>query len=289
MSAKTQNIKKKGLGMGLSALLGADAENFKQTPVDGRVLNVPVECLKPSPHQPRRHFDEEELTALSESIAQKGVLQPLVVRPINPTLGTYEIIAGERRWRAAQLAGLAELPAIARELGDREVLEVALIENIQREDLSPLEEADAYCRLIEAHGHTQENVAQAVGKSRSHIANTMRLLGLPEDVLQFLRNGQISAGHARALLASATPLEHAKLVVAGELTVRQTEALVRRAASERPVRTTASVDPNITELESRISARLGLSVAIRPGRKGGTLNIRYSSPEQLDALMDRLS
>ncbi len=288
MTAKNAMQKKRGLGMGLSALLGTDAENFNQTPVDRRMLNLPIECLKPSPHQPRRHFDETELAALAQSITEKGILQPLVVRSLDAAMGYYEIIAGERRWRAAQQAGLAELPAIIRELGDREVLEVALIENIQREDLSPLEEAHAYERLIQTHGHTQEAVALAVGKSRSHIANTLRLLSLPEEIQGFLRDGRLTAGHARALLASPMPLQHAEMVVAGGLNVRETEALVKRALTSKPERHARLPDPNITDLETRMSHRLGLPVTIRLGSKGGTLNIRYSDADQLHALLDRL-
>ncbi|MEO1017420.1 MAG: ParB/RepB/Spo0J family partition protein [Pseudomonadota bacterium] len=288
MTTKAQSSKKRGLGMGLSALLGADAENYKQAPTDGRILNIPIECLKPSPLQPRRHFDKDELTALAQSIAQKGMLQPLVVRPINSALGTYEIIAGERRWRAAQEAGLAELPATPRDLDDREVIEVALIENIQRQSLSPLEEADAYHRLIETHGHTQEAVAQAVGKSRSHIANTLRLRSLPEEIVNLLGNGSLSAGHARALLSSETPLEHAQLILSGDLSVRATESLVKRACTIRTSKPQKPVDPNVTDLETRVSAHLGLPVAIKPRGKGGILNIRYTNTDQLNALLDRL-
>ncbi len=276
--------------MGLAALLGGERDLLGPTadrppPTE----TVPIEFLRPSPLQPRRIFDEEDLEALARSLREKGVLQPLLVRPAPAGAPGYEIVAGERRWRAAQRAGLHELPVVVRELDDRAVLELALVENLQRADLGPLEEARAYRRLIDEFGHDQEAISELVGKSRSHVANTLRLLALPEPVAALLEAGRITAGHARALLAADDPAALAAEVVRRDLSVRETEALVRsRARPHTEPRGGRRRDPNLVAFEERISARLGLPVAIQPSAKGGRVSIRYSSLDQLEALLRRL-
>ncbi|GBD44074.1 Chromosome-partitioning protein ParB [bacterium HR40] len=276
--------RRRGLGMGLGALLGESAP----PPARESAQRVPIEYLEPSPLQPRRQFPEEELEALAASIREHGVLQPLVVRPARGLAAGYEIVAGERRWRAAQRAGLADLPVVVRDLDDRQVLELALVENLQREDLSPLEEAEAYARLVRDFGRTQEEIAEAVGRSRSHIANTLRLLQLPAGVRKMLEEGRLSAGHARALLTAPDPEALARLVVERGLNVRQTEALVRDAAIGRRSRRSPDADPDIEAFARELSRTLGLAVRIRSRGGGGTVTIRYSSPEQLEALARRL-
>ncbi len=280
-----------GLGKGLAALLGGERELLEPTAAVGSTPAqfVPIEFLRPSPFQPRRHFAEEELDALAASLREKGLLQPLLVRPAPAGAPGYEIVAGERRWRAAQRAGLHELPVIVRELADREVLELALVENLQRADLGPLEEARAYRRLIDEFGHDQEELAELVGKSRSHVANTLRLLALPAEVAHLLESGAITAGHARALLGAPDPVALAAEVVRRQLSVRETEALVRARASAATARRTGRRrDPDLVAVEERLSARLGLPVVIQPGAKGGRLSIRYSTLDQLEALLARL-
>ncbi len=281
--------RKRGLGMGLSALLGTGHETGVPAGVEAP-RRVPIEFLRRSRVQPRRHFGEAELEALAESIRARGVMQPLLVRPRADEGEAFEIVAGERRWRAAQMAGLHELPVLVHQLSDREALEVALIENVQRQDLSPLEEADGYRRLIDEFGHTQEALASALGKSRSHIANLLRLLGLPKSIRALLERGELSAGHARALLGARDPLALAKVVVARALNVRQTEALVR-ADAVRPISRTArpGKDADSAALERDLSHRLGLGVRLRAKGTGGTLTITYRSLDQLDALLRRLN
>lgn len=280
--------RRRGLGMGLSALLGSNAETLLTAP-QGAVRTVPIELLRPSPLQPRRRFTDAELDGLAESIRARGVMQPLLVRRAADAGDRYEIIAGERRWRAAQRAGLHELPVIVRPLSDREALEVALIENVQRQDLSPLEEAEGYRRLIDEFGHSQEELANALGKSRSHVANLLRLLGLPEAVRSLLEGGQVSAGHARALLSARDPAAAAALVVSRGLNVRQTEALVREEAAGRSKASAAPrEDANARALEHDLSTRLGLHVHVRSTGAGGVLSIAYSSLDQLDGLIRRL-
>jgi ParB family chromosome partitioning protein len=276
--------RKRGLGMGLSALLGGAPE---LAPEGART--VPIEFLRPSALQPRRHFDEDELAALADSIRAKGVMQPLLVRRLHNDEEQYEIVAGERRWRAAQLAGCHQLPVVVYALSDREALEVALLENVQRQDLTPLEEAQGYRRLIDEFGHTQDELARSLGKSRSHIANLIRLLGLPGPLRAMLESGQLSAGHARALLGARDPTPLARQVAARGLNVRQTEALVR---NERPAIAPGGPrqrDADAMALERDLSARLGLPVRLQPrARGGGTLSIDYRSLEQLDGLIQRL-
>jgi ParB family transcriptional regulator, chromosome partitioning protein len=280
---------RRGLGMGLSALLGGIgdgvAEAGPETP-----RRVPIEFLHPSPLQPRRRFDEAELEALARSIGDRGVLQPLLARPSSRGAPGYEIVAGERRWRAAQRAGLHEVPVVVRELSDQETLELALIENLQRTDLSPLDEAHAYRRLTEEFGHTQDALAQAVGKSRSHVANTVRLLSLPAAVHELLDDGRLSAGHARALIGCAGAEMLARLVVERGLNVRETEALARREGSQpTSTRRPRDMDPNAAELARRLTTKLGLEVELRPRAQGGSITIRYHDLAQLDALVRRIA
>lgn len=278
--------RKRGLGMGLSALLGHSGElGGSDAPVAQR---LPVDLLRPSPFQPRRDFADEQLETLAQSIRERGVLQPLLVRPApGEGAGTaYEIVAGERRWRAAQRAGLHEVPAVVREMGDAAALELALIENLQRQDLSAMDEAEAFQRLIGEFGHTQEDMARALGRSRSHVANTLRLLGLPEPVRNMVRDGSLSAGHARAILGAAEPQRLALQVVTRQLSVRQAEALARQAAGGR---TRIAPDPNLAMVERDLSTRLGLPVAIRQSGRGGTLTLRYTRADQLDELLRKLS
>jgi ParB family chromosome partitioning protein len=251
---------------------------------------VPVESLTPNPTQPRRRFAPEAMQDLAESIRQKGVLQPLIVRP-TAAEGMYEIVAGERRWRAAQAAGLHEVPVLVRDLDDTEVLEIALIENIQRADLNPIEEASAYRQLMDRFGHTQEKLAEALSKSRSHIANLLRLLALPEEVQGLVREGTLSAGHARALVTIPEATALARQVVARGLSVRETEALVRKPGGSVPRRRSGSgktgeKDTDTRALEADLSATLGMPVSIdhAPGGQAGVVTIRYETLEALDAL-----
>ena len=285
--------RQRGLGKGLAALLGETMEPAATGARPGALLSIPIEHLTPHPDQPRQHFDEAEIESLAASIREKGVVQPLVVRPGpgGDDGAPYEIVAGERRWRAAQRAGLHELPAVVRALNDSESIEIALVENLQRRDLNPLEEASAYRRLIRDFDHRQEDVARALGKSRSHVANTVRLLDLPQAVRALVEGGTLSAGHGRALLAAPDPAALAETVVRLRLTVRQTEALVRRTgeARSREARPRAA-DPNVKALQDDLSRALGLKVTIAPARRGdgGRMTIAYKQPEQLDALIGRL-
>jgi ParB family chromosome partitioning protein len=292
--------KRRNLGRGLSALLGDSAVAAATAVLDGSALagaarpaglrTLPIGELKPGKFQPRRQFDEAAIADLVESVRSKGVLQPILVRPYQ---GSYEIIAGERRWRAAQRAQLHEVPVIIRELTDKEALEVALVENLQRQDLTALEEADGYRRLVDEFSHTQEELAKAVGKSRSHVANMMRLLALPDPVKDLLEQGRISAGHARALLTSPDPAGLARQVVDRQLNVRQTEKLAGaggkpKAAGGRPSKASAK-DADTAALERDLTEMLGCHVRITPQGKGGELTIEYGSLEQLDDILSRLS
>jgi ParB family chromosome partitioning protein len=284
---KPAGPRRRGLGMGLAALLDAPA-SAEEALRGGQARRLPIERLSPSTLQPRRDFPEAELEALAESIRRHGVLQPLLVRPRRGTDG-FEIVAGERRWRAAQRASLHEVPALVRDLDDQDVIEMALVENLQRQDLNALEEADAYRRLIEEFGYTQDAVAKLVGKSRPHVANTLRLLGLPDELRAHVVAGTLSAGHARALLGVGDAATLAARVVAQDLSVRATEALV--AAATRPPAGRAAPlgrDPDLADLERRLAQRLGLAVTLRPGRRGGALVVRYSTADQLEALLARL-
>ena len=289
--------RQRGLGRGLSALLGEQVG--EAVPVDGSapaggVQMAPIEALKPNPDQPRKMFSDADLAELAESIRDKGVLQPILVRPHPTEDGAWQIIAGERRWRAAQLARLTQAPIIVREMDDVAVFEVAIIENVQRADLNALEEADAYRLLMERFGRTQDAVAGVVGKSRSHVANTLRLLQLPEEVLWYVRHGKLSAGHARALITAPNPGALAEQVVNEGLNVRQTEVLARRAAEgPKPAKARASRPAggggaDVAALEQDLSDALGLRVDLVDRGGKGELTLRYATLEQLDDLCRRL-
>ena len=275
----------RGLGRGLSALIGDEVAAVKGEPVAKKDLrSLPVAFLQPGRFQPRMSFDEQPLQELAASIKEKGVLSPILVRPVGPD--RYEIVAGERRWRAAQIAKLHDVPVVIRELPDDQALELAIIENVQRADLNAIEEGAAYEELISKFGRTQEDVAREVGKSRSHVANTIRLLKLPDQVKAWIRDGKLTAGHARTLLSEADPIARARELIEGALTVRQAE---QRSVKKKPGGKPAK-DPNISDLEASISNRLGLKVQIiHKGDKGGEMRISYKSLEQLDELTRRLS
>jgi ParB family chromosome partitioning protein len=253
---------------------------------------LPIEKVQPNPDQPRRRFEEGALQDLANSIAEKGVIQPLIVRPSPRQQGIYEIVAGERRWRASQIAQVHEVPVIIRELDDTEVLEVAIIENIQRADLNPVEEAIGYRQLMDRFGHTQEKVASALSKSRSYIANLLRLLQLPEDVLALLRDGELTAGHARALITAPNASELAKKVIADGLSVRETEKLAKQGPNSAvPKAKAAEKDADTRAIEGDLSAALGMKTAIAHavGKESGKVTIEYKSLEELDELCRVLS
>lgn len=289
---------RRGLGRGLSALMadvGADLSfgNERSDPADqGAVQHIPIERITPNPDQPRQQFEPGALRELADSIREKGVIQPLILRARQEGEGAYEIVAGERRWRAAQIAQLHEVPAIVREYSDAEVLEIAIVENIQRADLSAIEEAQAYRQLIDRFGHTQERIAEALGKSRSHIANLLRLLTLPQEVQSMVRAGTLSAGHARALITAPDPVALAEKVVGRGLSVRETEALARhlphRTRSNAADRRQKDADTRV--LEEDLSANLGMAVVIdhRVGGEG-RVTIQYKTLDQLDQLCQLLS
>lgn len=294
-----KKFERRGLGRGLSALMAdvnLDAPRAEAAAVRRPDFLVPVEAISPNPDQPRRSFDQAALNELADSIRQKGVIQPLIVREKSGDAGSYEIVAGERRWRAAQIAQLHELPVIVREFSDSEVLEIAIIENIQRAELNAIEEALAFRQLMDRFGHTQEKIAEALSCSRSHIANLLRLLTLPEGVQSMVAAGALSAGHARALITTPNPLELAQKVVGRGLSVRETEALVRRSvvpsAARKALRRGAhEKDADTRALESDLSANLGMSVRIdhEPGGESGRLSVSYTTLDQLDLLCRALS
>jgi ParB family chromosome partitioning protein len=274
------------LGRGLAALMGdapATPAGADPTPV----RSFAIEKLEPGPFQPRTSFAPESLAELVDSIKARGILQPLLVRPHPRTPGQFQIIAGERRWRAAQQAGLHELPALVRDLADTEAMAAALVENLQRQDLNAIEEAEGFKRLIEEFGLTQEQLGQAVGKSRSHIANAIRLLQLPQTVRHEVQTGKLSAGHARALLAHPDPEKAALNVISRGLNVRQTEALASERA--KPEAGKREKDPETQALEQDLSARLGLAVRITFDGRGGMMTLKYRSLEQLDGIIAQLS
>lgn len=290
---------RRGLGRGLSALM-ADINASGSEPAESasekrQGQSVAVERLVPNPNQPRRDFTPEALEDLSASIRQKGVLQPLIVRPVVGT-DKFEIVAGERRWRAAQIAQVHRLPVIVRDFSDTEVLEVAIIENIQRADLNAIEEAAGFRQLMDRFGHTQEKIAEALSKSRSHVANLLRLLNLPADVQAFVREGKLSAGHARALITTDDPSSIAKAIIEKGLSVRDTERLVRDA-STTPTKKVRRADERFGKdadtraLESDLAANLGMAVNINHehGGERGTLSIRYNTLDELDNLCRTLS
>jgi ParB family chromosome partitioning protein len=309
---------RRGLGRGLSALLGEIGADIGQTeatlavptagapaqetqistaqsPAGHPPTSVPIEHLNSNPDQPRRDFPETELNELAESIRQRGIIQPVVVRPDPTRPGDYQIVAGERRWRAAQRARLHEVPVVVRDLDDRAVLELAIIENVQRSDLNPVEEANGYSQLIKRFAYTQEETSEIVGKSRSHVANTLRLLGLPDQVQKMLRSGKLSAGHARALINAPDPVALAEQAVLRGLTVRQVEELARRVAAPRR-RQRGNGGPKQKDADTRIlegdlSAAIGMAVSIEhhPTDGGGEIRVRYRSLDELDRLCRKLT
>jgi len=279
----------KRLGRGLSALLGEEAEDYAALDRLRASKEVPVEYLQPNPFQPRHRFDDVEMQALVESVRDKGILQPILVRRIEGEASKYQIIAGERRWRAAQAAKLHNVPIVIRDFSDEDALEIALVENLQRQDLTPIEEAQGYKRLMDEFTLTQEKVAKKVGKSRSHVANMMRLLALPEEVREMLDDGRLSAGHARALVSADEPLSLARQIVAGGFNVRQAEKLSRRQKGGPIRRKKEEKDADTLALEGDLSAALGLKVTIHyHGDAGGDVRIAYKTLEQLDEVCRRL-
>jgi ParB family chromosome partitioning protein len=281
----SERAARRQLGRGLAALFG-EADGVPSADPPGQ-RRVPIELIRPGVFQPRRRFAEPELEALAQSIREKGILQPLLVRPLAGEEAGFELVAGERRWRAAQRLGLHDVPVIVRSITDAEALEIALVENLQRENLSPLEEAEAYSRLIEEFGRSQANLAEAVGKSRSHVANTVRLLSLPAPVRRRLDEGELSAGHARALLGAADPVALAEEVVRRGFNVRATERLVQRRA-QTPTPEHRPRDADTVALERELAAVLGLRVTLEPKKRGGALTLHYASLDQLDRVLSLL-
>jgi ParB family chromosome partitioning protein len=281
----------KGLGMGLQALLGEAASSRPDQSSESRggVREIEIARIRPNPNQPRQQFSEESLGELADSIAERGVLQPILLRPDGEN---YQIIAGERRWRAAQRARLHTIPAIVRDIDESTMAELALIENVQREDLNAIEEAEGYRQLIQQHGHTQEDIGRIVHKSRSHVANLLRLLDLPEFVKQSLLQGDISMGHARAVATAPNSEELTREIVAKGLSVRQAEARAKRARkgpSELVLKPDRAVDPDLTALERQLGDMLGLKVQVTHKGQGGTIVLHYSNLDQLDMVCQRLS
>lgn len=278
-----------GLGRGLSSLLGEVSQEAPVRGATGRgaLQSIPVASIEPDPGQPRRTFDEDALAELAASIEQRGVIQPIIVRPHGHR---FQIVAGERRWRAAQRARLHEIPAIVREFSEAETLEVALIENIQRADLNAIDEAAAYRRLMADYGHSQEALSKVVGKSRSHVANLVRLLDLPPDVQSMVVDGQLSMGHARALISAPDPLALAQEVVRRGLTVRETEKLAQARKPGRPKSDRRiAPDADIAALERQLGELLGIPVAVRHSGGSGSMTLSYSSLDQLDMICQRLT
>jgi len=281
------------LGRGLAALIGdMAAETSVDRPRGQRRL--PTAALRPNPRNPRRAFPNAELDELVASLRERGIIQPIVARPVQGATDVYEIIAGERRWRAAQRAGLHEVPVVIIEANDAEALQLAIIENVQRADLNPLEEAEGYRALIEEFGNSQDEIAKIVGKSRSHVANTLRLLKLPEAIKSYIHAGKLFAGHARMLIGQPDAERLAEEIVAHGLNVRQVENLAREAAERgaksraRAARRGAGKNSNLVALEKRISDALGLAISIKEAKRGGVLTIRYRSLDQLDDVIRRL-
>lgn len=292
------NPKSRGLGRGLDALFGEDQSESKQDNANNLISddlkrrNLPVEWLRPCSFQPRKHFDESALDELASSISIHGVLQPIVVRPLADEENSYEIIAGERRWRASQRAQLHEVPVVIQYLDDATVLEIALIENLQRENLTPIEEASAYDQLMQNHGHTQEELGIKLGKSRSYITNTLRLLTLPKSVRDMVDRGELSTGHARTLVGLDNAEEVAKQIVNNDLSVRDTEKMVKASKGKSNVSRETSKEKSINTkaLEEEVSNRLGMAVTIDSKAKGaGVIKISYKTLDQLDVVLHRLS
>lgn len=291
-----KSAKPQGLGRGLSALLGSDAGDYAALDKVRAAKDVPIELLRPNRYQPRHHFDAEALDELVESIREKGILQPILVRRLADGPDQYEIIAGERRWRAAQRAKLHKVPVVIKDMTDGEALEVALIENVQRADLTPLEEARGYERLMQEFNHTQEQLGQIVGKSRSHVANMLRLLTLPKDVQDMLGDGRLTMGHARALITAEDPSALARKIVQDNLNVRDAETLARRTKPRAPQTKSAAgsggfrpKDADALALEEDLSNSLGLKVQVNDrGDGSGEVKILYGTLEQLDEVCRRL-
>ncbi|WDR01789.1 ParB/RepB/Spo0J family partition protein [Devosia algicola] len=285
------NDKPSRLGRGLAALIGdmATMDGQRIAESGSGVKRLPVEFITANRANPRRTFDNDQLEELTNSIREKGVMQPLLVRPSDDP-NIFEIIAGERRWRAAQRAGLHDVPVIVREVDDKEALELAIIENVQRADLNPLEEAMGYGQLIEQFDYTQQDLAQVIGKSRSHVANTMRLLRLPEDVRDMVSSGALTAGHARTLITADDPGTLARQIVGSGLSVREAEALSQQRESSPKNKTVrAERDADTVALERRLADALGLSVALSHSDSGGKVEIRYKTLEQLDGICAKLT
>jgi ParB family chromosome partitioning protein len=289
---KAEDSGRSRLGRGLAALMGDVGEETKTVDHSRNQRRVAIEFLRPNPRNPRRNFAETELDELAASMRERGIIQPIVVRPVRGAADSYEIIAGERRWRAAQRAGLHTVPIVQLDVSDGEALELAIIENVQRSDLNALEEAMGYQSLAGEFGHSQEAIAKIVGKSRSHVANTVRLLKLPESVKAYIAAGKISAGHARMLIGQPDPERIAREIVERGLNVRQVEALAqeRAEASGKTLKThkRTAKDANTLALEKRLSDKLGLTVKIEHRGEGGVIDIRYRSLEQLDEVIRRL-
>jgi ParB family chromosome partitioning protein len=288
------SAKPSGLGRGLSALMGD--RDLDLSPQSGEapkgLKTVDTALLQPNPFQPRKTFDQDALEDLTNSIKEKGILQPLVVRPAPGRPGAFQIIAGERRWRAAQRAQLHQVPVIVREMDDAEALEIAIIENVQRAGLNAIDEAQGYKQLAEQFGHSQEQIAQIIGKSRSHIANTVRLLNLPPAVQTMIAEGKLSAGHARGLINAPDPERLAREIVEGGLNVRESEKKAQSAKgkSNKPPAPPARKDADTRVLEDQVASHLGLAVSIdHKGEKGGRITIAYTTLEQLDDVVARLS
>lgn len=297
-----KKAERRGLGRGLSALMAdvnIGAADSPETPQAGQAtspdMRVPIETVRPNPDQPRRVFLQEDLDSLAESIREKGVLQPLIVRRDPENAEMYQIVAGERRWRASQMVQQHDIPVLVRELSDTESLEVAIIENIQRADLNPVEEAQGYRQLMDRFGHTQERLAQALGKSRSHIANMLRLMSLPQDVLDFLAAGKLTTGHARALITADEPSVLAREIIQKGLSVREAERLAKgtppkTSAPKKTGSAKLEKDADTRALELDLGANLGMKVAIdhKPNGESGALTIKYASLDELDDLCRRL-
>lgn len=286
--------KRKNLGRGLDALFGEQEESSPlgegvAAPAGATSNRVAIDLLAPSPFQPRRHFDESALSELAASIAEKGVLQPLLVRPDSHKPGHYEIIAGERRWRAAQRAQVHEVPVLVIDLTDAETLEVALIENLQRQDLSPIEEARGYQRLLDEFNHTQEQIANVVGKSRANVANALRLLSLPEAVLDLIERGELSAGQARPLIGRKDAEAIARVVVKKGMSARQTERFAKSFGKYKTAAAAPAKDADTAALEQSLAQATGYKVNISFNGKGGAVTIAYGTLEQLDDIVRRLS
>ncbi|RWD42355.1 MAG: ParB/RepB/Spo0J family partition protein [Mesorhizobium sp.] len=289
----SEDLSRKRLGRGLAALIG---EIDRPAAVEKQGMNadgkVPIEFLSPNPKNPRRHFGDADLTDLAQSIREHGVVQPVVARPSPTQAGRYEIIAGERRWRAAQRAGLVEIPIIVRDVNDRTALELAIIENVQRTDLNPVEEALGYQQLIDDHGYTQADLGQVIGKSRSHVANTLRLLKLPDVIRDMLVDGALSAGHARTLVTAQDPAGLAKRILEDGLSVRQAEALAQMPAGAPTVKRQPAAptqkDADTLALEKLMTGTIGMIVTIEHKERGGVISVAYRTLEQLDELCRRL-